>query len=87
MEGEMKNVSVKWNHNGEFRRFGLSADGVDLYSSLYEKVQSMTPFSGSLAWKDEDGDLIIFSTDDELREAIRAAGDGMLRIFSIGKFS
>jgi sequestosome 1 len=88
MGDNIRTVSVKWLHNGEFRRFGvdLPASGEGAYVTLLGKIQAMAPnphFEGLFAWKDEDGDLIVFTTDEELKEAIRNLKDDILRICTV----
>lgn len=50
--------------------FGFDVDGSVNYSSLVTKVEELFPQIQieSLQWRDEDGDLITFSSQEELNE-------------------
>uniref|UniRef100_A0A915BSR4 ZZ-type domain-containing protein n=1 Tax=Parascaris univalens TaxID=6257 RepID=A0A915BSR4_PARUN len=81
-------VNVKWLHCGTFRRFQIdAAPGVDIYMALLQKVNAVVPnFIGQLAWEDEDGDTIVFSTNVEMREAIDLPSNKQLfRIHTVEK--
>lgn len=82
----MSNISIKWNHRGAFRRFGLPvpANG-DLYGALMAKILTVqSDFNESLAWKDAEGDMIVFSSTTELTEAINSIkSDEPLRVFTV----
>ncbi|VDN06208.1 unnamed protein product [Thelazia callipaeda] len=77
-------VSVKWEHFGTLRRFQLKIDKKsDLFSILLSKIRSLVgTFEYSLGWKDEDGDVICFSSDEELRDALHYVNN-CLRIHTI----
>ncbi|VDN41272.1 unnamed protein product [Gongylonema pulchrum] len=80
-------IGIKWNHFGLFRRFQIplsDAPERDIYKELLAKISTSVPdFSGRLAWKDEDGDMICFSSADEMRAAIAMCGDRLFRIHTI----
>ncbi|CAG9540934.1 unnamed protein product [Cercopithifilaria johnstoni] len=82
-------VNIKWEHFGTFRRFQLPMDVAgDLYQLLLIKINTVAPdFMGKLGWEDEEGDLICFSTDEELRGALQTATNGQLRIQTIEDLS
>ncbi|EJD76595.1 zinc finger protein, variant 1 [Loa loa] len=82
-------ANIKWNHFGVYRRFQLPVDVVgDLYRLLLVKINTVVPdFMGKLGWKDEDGDIIYFSTDEELRNALQIATNNQLRIQTIEDLS
>ncbi|KAM3716810.1 Sequestosome-1 [Dirofilaria immitis] len=79
-------VNIKWDHFGVYRRFQLPMDaiGVNLYRLLLNKIINVVPdFMGKLGWKDEEGDIIHFSTDEELRAALQIITNNQLRIQTI----
>lgn len=59
--------------------FGFDVDGSVNYSSLVTKVEELFPQIQieSLQWRDEDGDLITFSSQEELNEAIKVGTDDL----------
>lgn len=73
-------VSVKANKDGDIRRFVLP-DGAD-YVQLRTQLGSVYSFSQfTIKYKDDEGDLVTLSSDDELEEAIALAGTGgLLRV-------
>uniref|UniRef100_A0A0R3RUE4 ZZ-type domain-containing protein n=1 Tax=Elaeophora elaphi TaxID=1147741 RepID=A0A0R3RUE4_9BILA len=83
-------VNIKWEHFGVFRRFqllGYVVNGPDLYQQLLIKIMNVVPdFTGKLGWKDEEGDIIHFSTHEELRCALQNAKNNQLRIQTIEDF-
>ncbi|XP_022328339.2 uncharacterized protein LOC111127452 [Crassostrea virginica] len=66
----------------EIRRFPLTETVT--YAQLYDRVQRVFPdLHGrklNLSWKDEDGDLVSFSSDDEMWELLKKS-DEFLKIF------
>uniref|UniRef100_A0A915PU36 ZZ-type domain-containing protein n=1 Tax=Setaria digitata TaxID=48799 RepID=A0A915PU36_9BILA len=80
-------VNIKWDHFGVFRRFQLPSNiTVDLYQLLLTKINAVVPdFTGHLGWRDAEGDIICFSTDEELRNAIQFASNSQLRIQTIAE--
>ncbi|KAK6108723.1 Zinc finger ZZ type family protein [Brugia pahangi] len=78
-------ANIKWDHFGVYRRFQLPMDVVgDLYRLLLVKINTVVPdFNGRLGWKDEEGDIIHFSTDEELRSALHITTGNQLRIQTI----
>ncbi|OWF55631.1 sequestosome-1-like [Mizuhopecten yessoensis] len=68
----------------EIRRFPVPADVSSSFDYLKKKISDVFPglHKGlfSLYWKDQDGDLITFNSDEELLEALGFVNDGMLRI-------
>jgi len=91
----MEEISIKMYapNGGSVRRFpfqipvgangSVSYDGI--YSLLLDKVKQIYPVkAGSrfeMAWKDEEGDLIVMNTDDEVKEALRHRKGDIFRIF------
>lgn len=73
----------------EIRRFGIDYDVSTSYEYLVAKINSVFPGLGNklitLYWKDSDGDMIAFSSDDELIEAIKNITDGVFRVFIVEK--
>jgi hypothetical protein len=57
-------LPIKWKHFGQIRRFSIPINaGGDVYVALMEKIHTLRPdFQGGLAWKDEEGDLIVISS-------------------------
>jgi len=57
----------------------------NIYSSLLQKVKQIltNEFNSQLqlAWKDEEGDLVIMNTDDEVKEALRHRKGDIFRIY------
>jgi len=94
----MEEISVKLYspNGGSVRRFPFqtptgangSVSFQGIYQSLMEKVKQVFPLEdGSrleLAWKDDEGDLIVMNTDDEVKEALRHRQGGIFRIFPRG---
>jgi len=68
----------------EIRRFGIDADVSTNYSYLVGKIHSVFPGLAhkqyNLGWRDTENDLIIFSSDDELTEALGYVNDGVFKI-------
>ncbi|MFH4982764.1 hypothetical protein AB6A40_009473 [Gnathostoma spinigerum] len=89
MEGQTESVLyIKWNHNGYFRRFQVRIPlNGDAYGCLMEAIKKIIPdFSDCLAWKDDDGDMIVFNSSSEMTEALSLIGDKHLfRIFTVAK--
>ncbi|CAI9715849.1 uncharacterized SDCCAG3 family protein-like [Octopus vulgaris] len=79
LSGRSKTDSV------EIRRFNVSDNTVRNYYQLEDKVYEVFPSLNrtgiNLHWKDNDGDLIHFTSDEELAEALRTAVDGVLKVF------
>jgi len=73
----------------EIRRFAVDYDVSTSYEYLLAKITSVFPGlvnkSITIYWKDADGDMIAFSSDDELMEAMRSVSDGLFRIYIIEK--
>lgn len=69
----------------EIRRFAVDQDVATSFTYLLAKVTSVFPglnnASISLYWRDVDNDMIAFSSDDELMEAVKNTTDGVLRVY------
>lgn len=69
----------------EIRRFNISTDVSRSYDNLIKKVASIFPSlkegEFSVSWKDSDGDLVLFSSDEELVEALGHVEDTLFKIF------
>ena len=67
----------------EIRRFAVDEGVSTSYDYLSRKVGQV--YQGlsniSLSWKDAEGDLIVFSSDDELMEALGFVTDAVFRIY------
>ncbi|XP_046369927.2 uncharacterized protein LOC124144530 [Haliotis rufescens] len=67
----------------EIRRFGVPPD-VTSFNLVRQRVKEAFPSlhnkDFSLQWTDRDGDLVTFSTDGELQEAVSTITDGVLRV-------
>jgi sequestosome 1 len=75
----------------EIRRFSVDYDVSTNFEYLMAKITNVFPGlvnkSITLYWKDPDNDMIAFSSDDELMEALKSISDGMFRVFIIEKAS
>lgn len=73
----------------EIRRFAVDYDVSTNYEYLLAKITSVFPGlvnkSITLYWKDCDGDMIAFSSDDELMEALKSISDGIFRVYIVEK--
>ncbi|XP_046372018.1 sequestosome-1-like [Haliotis rufescens] len=69
----------------EIRRFGVPADASSSFTYMFKKVSEVFPglVTGhfNLFWKDSDGDLVSFSSDEELMEALGFVTDSVFRIY------
>lgn len=70
----------------EIRRFSVTlGDSDDAYSAILKAVRSIfslaTARKCSLFWKDDDDDLVHFSTSEELRHAVDNIRDDTLRLY------
>ena len=67
----------------EIRRFSVDEGASTSYDYLRRKVGQV--FQGldniTLAWKDAEGDLVVFSSDDELMEALGFVTDAVFRLY------
>ncbi|CAH2102777.1 unnamed protein product [Euphydryas editha] len=74
-------VYTYWNENEkpEVRRFGIARSVVTSYHYLNAKLQDVFPRlknkNYTVSWKDEDGDDIALSSDDEIMIALSAMED------------
>lgn len=73
----------------EIRRFGVDYDVSTNYEYLLAKIISVFPGlvnkSITLYWKDCDDDMIAFSSDEELMEAMKSINEGVFRVFIVEK--
>ncbi|XP_025085943.1 uncharacterized protein LOC112559159 isoform X2 [Pomacea canaliculata] len=70
----------------EIRRFPLRVElGQDRFKALQRRLVEVFPGLKmgrfTLHWKDEDGDLVKFCSQDELQQALNMVNDGVLRIY------
>ncbi|XP_078602752.1 sequestosome-1-like isoform X2 [Branchiostoma floridae x Branchiostoma japonicum] len=70
----------------EIRRFAMDPDVSSNYDYLSRKVAQVFPSLSDpgdfkLFWKDGEGDLVSFSSDEELLEALGFVNDGIFRIY------
>lgn len=69
----------------EVRRFGVDKNVVSSYNYLLAKIQDSFPKlvekTFTLAWKDEDGDDVVMSTDDEVMTMLTALHDSTIKLF------
>ncbi|XP_067660494.1 sequestosome-1-like [Haliotis asinina] len=67
----------------EIRRFGVPPD-VTSFNLVRQRIKEAFPYllnkDFSLQWTDRDGDLVTFSTDSELQDAVSNVTDGVLRV-------
>ncbi|KAH9509902.1 hypothetical protein Btru_044581 [Bulinus truncatus] len=74
------------NGPAEIRRFPVDTSrDSDFFTMTKEKVRQLYPSLAhgnfSMFWTDSDGERIIFSSTEEMREAVSNAKDGILRIY------
>ncbi|XP_062603202.1 sequestosome-1-like [Saccostrea cucullata] len=73
------------NEKAEIRRFTVPTDVSSSFDYLQKKIADIFPGLArgnfSLYWKDEDGDLIAFSTGEELLEALGFVENGLFRVY------
>jgi len=78
-------ASIKLNYKGEYRRVLLSTSKLTLVELKNKAVQifpSLLDQTLIFSWVDEDGDVIKFSSDEELQDALRfhlQDGKGVLK--------
>ncbi|XP_052228602.1 uncharacterized protein LOC127842882 [Dreissena polymorpha] len=78
-------LAVKASHCTEIRRFSIPKEHEQEFSYLEEKLTNI--FTGmknkdiQIFWKDPDGDLVMFSTDEEYSEALKFVHDNLFRIY------
>ncbi|XP_046569068.1 sequestosome-1-like [Haliotis rubra] len=69
----------------EIRRFGVPSDASASFDYLFKKISEVFPGlvrgNFNLYWKDSDGDLVSFSSDEELLEALGFVTDSVFRIY------
>lgn len=70
----------------EIRRFNIDKVDAGDFRKLFQKVCEVFPTlekdETSLHWKDNDGDLIHFTTNIELAEALKAVTDGVFKLYA-----
>ncbi|VDD88661.1 unnamed protein product [Enterobius vermicularis] len=78
---------VKWDHQNRFRRFPVteSDDSYMTYRCFETKLRQIVPdFTGKLAWKDDDGNLVPLLSAIDLHVALcQPHNKKLLRIFTI----
>ena len=69
----------------EVRRFEV--DGKPTIATIKDKVAELRPLMAvfTIGWRDEDGDMVIVETEEELRIAIKQAAGGLLSIHVMEK--
>jgi hypothetical protein len=72
-------LPVKFSYNGEIRRTNITTSQRILrYADLLQTAMKLFPnldgLISSFVWKDEDGDRVYCSSDEELAEAVRVLG-------------
>jgi len=69
----------------EIRRFGVDTDVCSNYNYFVSKLTAIFPgLSGktySLGWRDSENDLVLFSSDEELTEALGYVNDGIFKVY------
>ena len=79
-------LTVKAIFKEEIRRINVDSTSASSYDYLEGKIRAGFPNlppkeKTLLKWKDADGDLVTFSSDEELLEALSSADNGILRIY------
>jgi len=79
-------LTVKAYFKNEIRRIPLEVSNASSFALLEEKIRATffdLPARGRLAmrWKDSEGDLVMFGTDDELIEALGTVQDGVFKVY------
>ncbi|XP_046584334.1 uncharacterized protein LOC124291392 [Haliotis rubra] len=68
----------------EVRRFTVPSDTAQSYTFINEKVMQVFPHleadTFKLCWTDADGDLVTFSSQEELEDALSSARDSVMKI-------
>ncbi|CAF4789646.1 unnamed protein product [Pieris macdunnoughi] len=86
MEVQFK-VYTFWNENDkpEVRRFGIDKSVVTSFQYLNAKLQDIFPkLKGktfSVLWKDEEGDDVMISSDDEIMIALTSMSDDLKKLY------
>ncbi|CAG2193018.1 SQSTM1 [Mytilus edulis] len=75
----IKAAFIKGDETSEFRRF--TVDENLSYEFLKRKITKIFTDKCELMWKDADGDLVSFSSDEELQEALEGVSGGIFRMF------
>jgi len=69
----------------EIRRFGVDADVTTNFNYFVSKINAIFPGltnkTYTLGWRDAENDLILFSSDDELTEALGYVNDGVFKVY------
>ncbi|XP_041357953.1 sequestosome-1-like [Gigantopelta aegis] len=73
------------NPKAEIRRFTIPSDVTSSYIYIHKKISEVFPGllrqNFGLYWKDQEGDLVAFSSDEELLDALGFVNDSVLRIY------
>ncbi|XP_022117322.2 sequestosome-1 isoform X3 [Pieris rapae] len=91
MEVQFK-VFTFWNENDkpEVRRFGIDKSVVTSFQYLNAKLQDVFPkLKGktfSVLWKDEEGDDVMISSDDEIMIALTSMSDDLKKLYVFCKY-
>ncbi|KAL5019792.1 hypothetical protein ScPMuIL_002684 [Solemya velum] len=69
----------------EIRRFTVDLTALvsyqDLYQKVAEKFQCLNDKKFLLQWKDTEGDVVTFTTDEELKDALSSMVDNTMKIY------
>ena len=79
-------LTVKAFFKDEIRRIPIEASNATSFDLLGEKIRTIfseLPARGRLVmqWKDADGDLVTFSSDEELIEALGSVANGIFKVY------
>uniref|UniRef100_A0A8R1Y5S9 PB1 domain-containing protein n=1 Tax=Onchocerca volvulus TaxID=6282 RepID=A0A8R1Y5S9_ONCVO len=78
---QQNEVEVKWNYYGKIRRFTVRSESCCIYDELKKTLHSYEPaFKGVLVWKDDENDLVLLNSSNELSVAMKYKPDKFLRL-------
>jgi len=78
-------IAVKADFNGILRRFTITVLSYDEVVEHVCELFGLNEQSIAIKYKDEEGDLITFSSDDELAEAFDISAGSCLRLFVVNE--